>query len=421
VSVAAPSLTQQSQEALLLAGEWAQTRGATQIEAEHLLLALVDDGHGVAAVVLRACGVDLAKLLQILPPPPQSDTAQPVQKAVPPPSPSFELARKLAADEACTLDHPYVETGHLLLGLLASADATAIGLLEGCGATADQVRAKTLEMLGAPSSPATEHSSITDAELESARRGASSSRFTESAKQVLAAAAEEAQQLGSPTVESTHLLLALTEVKDTIPSAALTYLGVETEGLRSVIADGERQTETKNAETMLGLSGKAAIERAVAEARRLRHYQIAPEHLLLALTTMPDGGVVATLRALGVSVPTARALVLRLTRRAYGSRRLRRFWVAYRVVRVIFSLIALALVLAVTLAVTPAVGFILAELGVAFNPFGVALLVFIVLLVTLRFILAFSAHGGAMAAPIRSNPANPRERGEDADSTADRG
>lgn len=53
MSVTTPVLTKQSQEVLLLAAEWAQTRGAAHTGAEHLLLALVDEEHGVAAVVLR--------------------------------------------------------------------------------------------------------------------------------------------------------------------------------------------------------------------------------------------------------------------------------------------------------------------------------------------------------------------------------
>ncbi len=383
VSVATSALTEQSHEALQLAAEWAQTRGATRTGAEHLLLALVDEEHGVAAVVLRSCGVDLAKLLQILPPPAPSAPgalARPDEKAVPPADPAFERARALAADEARRLGHPYVETGHLLLGLLATGDAIALGMLEGCGATPEQVCDETLQMLSAPATPTSERSRIEDIEVERVRRRSAAGRFTESATRVLAVAAEEAQQLGSPTVESAHLLLALAQVEGTIASVVLAHLGVDAEQLRSAISNGAQRGAAGEAAKTLGPSGKATIERAVAESRRLRHRQIGPGHLLLALSTMPDGGTVDALHALGVPAPTVRALTLQYMGRARGSRRLQRMWALYRVVRVIFNLI----VLAVTLSAALAVGFILAKLGFVSNAFGAALLVLVFLIIVAR-------------------------------------
>jgi len=312
VGIATPVLTKQAQGVLRLASQCAHARDASFIASEHLLLALVGEGHGLAALVLRACGVSVAKLIKMMPPA-QSPLAPSQQQVVP--SAAYTLIRELAVDAARGLGHAYVETGHLLLGLLACTDVTAISMLEGCGTTAEQVRAETLEFLSAPDALIIERSHFAAAEQEDARRRRASSRFTASAAMVLHVAAEEAQRVGAPTVGATHLLLALAQVEGTVASTVLMHLGVDAERLRLAISNGAQRGEAGDAARTLGPSGKVAIERAVAEARRLRHRQIGPEHMVLALTAMPQGEAIELLHALGTTAPSVRALTLRLVDR----------------------------------------------------------------------------------------------------------
>jgi ATP-dependent Clp protease ATP-binding subunit ClpA len=58
---------------------------------------------------------------------------------------------ELAVDEARLLDHHYIGTEHLLLGIIREGDGLAVGVLESLGVDLGKVRTKTLQVLNAPS------------------------------------------------------------------------------------------------------------------------------------------------------------------------------------------------------------------------------------------------------------------------------
>lgn len=137
--------TERARKVLSLAQEEAQRFKHNYIGTEHLLLGLVREGEGVAAKVLQKLGVDL----------------QAVRNAV-----EFIIGRgdrivlgeigltprakkviELAIDEARRMNHHYIGTEHLLLGLIREGEGVAAGVLESLGVKLDQARKETLKML----------------------------------------------------------------------------------------------------------------------------------------------------------------------------------------------------------------------------------------------------------------------------------
>ncbi len=140
---------------------------------EHILLGLIREGEGVAAAVLTNLNVDLEDIQQKI-----EETVKKGKAPAPegPDLPYTSRAKKvleLAMSEARELNHSYVGTEHLLLGLLREEKGIAAQVLSDSGVNLEQARAETLRLLGsdmpsakggqAPSSPRSEKKSKTPA------------------------------------------------------------------------------------------------------------------------------------------------------------------------------------------------------------------------------------------------------------------
>jgi len=117
------------------------------VGTEHLLLGIVREGEGVAAVVLTNLGINL------------DDLRRAVENAVPTGSETLVLGEvplnqearsslNYAVDEARKMNHTYVGTEHLLLGLLREERGVACQVLQSLGMEIDLVRQETLRLLG---------------------------------------------------------------------------------------------------------------------------------------------------------------------------------------------------------------------------------------------------------------------------------
>jgi ATP-dependent Clp protease ATP-binding subunit ClpB len=135
-------LTQKSQEALHDAQTKALRFGHTEVDGEHLLLALLDQAEGIAPRLLSQAGADPDRLRQAL----ESELARRPRVSGPGVSPgqimvTQRLSRLLdsAEQEAGRLKDEYVSVEHLLLALLAEGPATPAGrLLQQEGVTRDR-------------------------------------------------------------------------------------------------------------------------------------------------------------------------------------------------------------------------------------------------------------------------------------------
>jgi ATP-dependent Clp protease ATP-binding subunit ClpC len=137
--------TERSRKVLSLAQEEAQRFQHNYIGTEHLLLGLVREGEGVAAKVLISLGVDLEKVRKavedIIG---RGDRIALGEIGL---TPRAKKVIELAVDESRILNHHYIGTEHLLLGLIREGNGIGAGVLESFGLSLQEVRAKTIQVL----------------------------------------------------------------------------------------------------------------------------------------------------------------------------------------------------------------------------------------------------------------------------------
>jgi len=137
--------TERARKVLTLAQEEAQRFNHSYIGTEHLLLGLVREGDGVAAKVLANLGVELNKVRSavefIIG---RGDRMVLGEIGL---TPRAKKVIELAVDEARRLNHHYIGTEHLLLGLVREGEGIAAGVLESLGVNLERVRSETIRVL----------------------------------------------------------------------------------------------------------------------------------------------------------------------------------------------------------------------------------------------------------------------------------
>lgn len=137
--------TERARKVLRLAQEEAQRLQHNYIGTEHLLLGLVREGESVAGQVLTSFGVDLEKVRRAV-----EDIIGRGDGIVLGEiglTPRAKKVIELAVDEARLLNHHYIGTEHLLLGLIREGNGIGAGVLESFGLSLQEVRAKTILVL----------------------------------------------------------------------------------------------------------------------------------------------------------------------------------------------------------------------------------------------------------------------------------
>ncbi|MEI7836158.1 MAG: ATP-dependent Clp protease ATP-binding subunit [Planctomycetota bacterium] len=145
--------TERARKVMAMANQEAQRFNHEYIGTEHILLGLIKDGSGVGANVLRSLNVDLPKVRmeieKLVKPGPNTVTLGKL-----PQTPKAKKVLEYAIEEARNLNHNYVGTEHLLLGLLRETDGVAAQVLMNLGIKLDEVRGEVLNILGAGMDPA---------------------------------------------------------------------------------------------------------------------------------------------------------------------------------------------------------------------------------------------------------------------------
>jgi len=148
--------SERARRVLSLAQEEAQRFNHNYIGTEHILLGLVRETEGVAARVLSSLTVDLGKV--------RSAVEFIIGRGEKPAegeiglTPRAKKVVELAVDEARRMNHTYIGTEHLLIGLLREGEGVAAGVLESLGVTLDKVRAETHRILSHSSGGSTQGS-----------------------------------------------------------------------------------------------------------------------------------------------------------------------------------------------------------------------------------------------------------------------
>ena len=145
------NFTERVRKVLAMAREEAARLHHEWVDTEHILLGLVREGEGVAAVALQNLGVELDAIQQkIEETVKKAKAGQTTGPDLPYTSPAKKVL-ELAMAEARYLNHRYVGTEHVLLGLIGEGHGAAAQVITSFGITIDAARAGVLEILGTES------------------------------------------------------------------------------------------------------------------------------------------------------------------------------------------------------------------------------------------------------------------------------
>ncbi|MDG2497586.1 MAG: ATP-dependent Clp protease ATP-binding subunit [Aquiluna sp.] len=153
----------------------------------------------------------------------------------------------LAQEEAKLLNHNYIGTEHILLGLIHEGEGVAAKALEALGINLEQVREQVQDIIGQGQQAPSGHIP-----------------FTPRAKKVLELSLREALQLGHSYIGTEHLLLGLIREGEGVAAQVLTKLGADTnkvrqqviqllsgfQGKESVSVGGENQPQAKGSQIL---------------------------------------------------------------------------------------------------------------------------------------------------------------------------
>ena len=228
----------------------------------------------------------------------------------------------LAQEEARQLQHNYIGTEHVLLGLLGETGGVAFRALQGFGITLDGAREEVRAMIGLGQNPAM----------------AGHIPFTPRAKKTLELALREALQLHHDYIGTEHILLGLIREGDGVAAQLLRQHSADLMPIRAAVLDlvpamptemsrarGPRWLRRRSGADLgepvqLGGSAQAgevggpaemrttpAADTSLTEAARLAGSQpVGSHHLLLAALGDPDAAAARALAALGVDLEHVR-------------------------------------------------------------------------------------------------------------------
>jgi ATP-dependent Clp protease ATP-binding subunit ClpA len=218
-------------------------------------------------------------------------------------------AMALANLEAGKLNHDYLAPAHLLLGLIAEGRCVATEAMRVLDVNIDKVRGAI------------------QAKLESgtANGGVGRRAHTKETKLAIETAIVEARKFGHSYVGTEHLLLAILQQEDGVPSQALRAHGLQLDALRekalgvlrSGVDEGHDLTHSRHGDfewvhqQELSKAFRSptfwhTLILAVDSADRLGSGEVEPEHLLLALLRDPQSRVAQILEPQGVTADWVR-------------------------------------------------------------------------------------------------------------------
>ena len=203
-------------QVLALARKEAARFNQNFIGTEHLLLGLLALGQGCAVNVLRKRGLDLemvrADIEQQVGTGPDQEVTGPI-----PYTPRVKKILALAGQEARALNHTYIGTEHLLLGILREGDGVAAKVLRNLAVDLEQTRQEILK------------------ELDPTQKVPPSLPRSECTFKILALAQEEARGLNHTEIGPEHFLLGLLREEHNLGARALKNMGVDLGRMRQEI------------------------------------------------------------------------------------------------------------------------------------------------------------------------------------------
>jgi ATP-dependent Clp protease ATP-binding subunit ClpC len=173
----------------------------------------------------------------------------------------------LAQEEARMLNHNYIGTEHVLLGLIHEEDGVGAKALESLGISFEAVRQRVNEIVGQGGSAPTGHIP-----------------FTPRAKRTLELSLREALELGHNYIGTEHILLGLIRVGDGVAAQVLDELGADLSRLRQEVihllsgeVEGVPEGVTDSASESAPQPRCPRCRRLLTETAAYRFLEVAPE------------------------------------------------------------------------------------------------------------------------------------------------
>ena len=297
------NFTERVRKVLALSREEAVALDHEYVGTEHMLLGLLAEGEGVATAALTALGVDRDAIRHTIL---RTVKGGKPGRGVGPDLPYTSRAKKvleLAMTAARDLNHSYVGTEHLLLGLLREQKGIAAQVLMEAGLTVDLAGADILRLLGTDVStaplggvsrgelrPSPDASSPTKSQprvVARARALPPADWATDRAHAVLDRARHEAASRRSRLIEPEHLLYALLHEFEGMAALLLERLGVDrialTQSASGAIEETLATDDRLGFEIPWSPQAETALRQAFYEARNVKERRVATDHLLLGL------------------------------------------------------------------------------------------------------------------------------------------
>ncbi len=142
--------TERARRVIILSREEAELYRHEYLGTEHILQGVIKDGGGIAVAIIQKSGVDLGQLKREL----EKNLPRSSNSLIIGDVPFTSRAKKVlefAVEEARSLNHNYIGTEHLLLGLLKEKEGVACRVLNNFGMFFDDVKDKIVEMFREPS------------------------------------------------------------------------------------------------------------------------------------------------------------------------------------------------------------------------------------------------------------------------------
>jgi ClpA/ClpB-like protein len=309
------NFTPRAQQVLALSRKEAERFHHNFVGTEHLLLGLLALGQGVAVNVLMKMGLDLGTCRAEVE---KQVGIGPDQQIIGniPFTPRVKKVLAFAAKEAKALNHTYVGTEHILLGILREGDGVAARVLNHLQVDIERTRQEILRELdpnhfslpdsidripsSAPGDPPVDRSEL------------GRDLFTPRVRRAFTLAREEAEQRNQPLVETQHVLLGLIRMGQGVAADVLIKIGVNAQ---TVAARMENPAAPESAEKVAEAPPfaplvKEVLSFAAEEARALDHTYIGTEHILLGLLRQPHGGAARIFKELYVDTNALRQQIV---------------------------------------------------------------------------------------------------------------
>src|SRR5262245_5315301 len=292
------NFTERVRKVLAMAREEAHGLKHEYVGTEHMLLSLVREGEGVACTVFQNLNIEpeamRSKILDVV----KHGRAGPTPGPDLPYTSRAKKVLELAMTEARDLNHKYVGTEHLLLGLLREEKGIAAQVLGDAGLTLEEAREETLRILGTDTSTReieSRRSFVQGTHALIGRKAAAAEHLPKSARrlrEIIGSAHDVAVERQSPIIAPTHLAIALLRHEGGMLNAVPVLPNFDRPAVLSALNEvAPRGTTPVDPEGVVTPAPEVVVAiEAMEELRRESNAATAgSHHLLLALImTAPD-------------------------------------------------------------------------------------------------------------------------------------